>query len=385
MKICYLANSRFPSERAHMTQIVAMCNAFTMNGNEVTLMVTDRKTNITDIPEVFFGVPINFSVIRIPVPDIAGVSSKIPRVFRPFFFTVQRLVFAYRASRPINSFDLVYGRDEWILWLVSLFSKVRIVWESHEARYSVAGKMLIKKEVPIIVISEGICDFYIGQGVNQKILVAHDAVDERFFAPHVSTEDARKFLGISTQKPVVMYIGGLEEWKGVEILCKAGEGQSVFDVYVVGGKEKEIALLQKKYPSVHFLGQRAYRDLPSTQQAADILVIPNSAKDAVSSEYTSPLKLFTHMTSKKILVASRVQSIMNILTTDDVFFFEPDTHESLQKTIIEALAQSEESVKRSTHAYEKSFQYTWNSRAERIISFITKHNFTRRSGWVCKQ
>lgn len=380
MKICYLANSRFPSERAHMTQIVAMCNAFTMKGNDVTLVVTNRRTDITDTPEMFFGVPINFSVIRIPVPDVAGISSKIPRVLRPFFFTVQRLVFVYRASRRTSSFDLVYGRDEWILWLVSLFSKVRIVWESHEARYSVAGKMLIKKGVPIVAISEGIRDFYIRQGVNQKILVAHDAVDERFFSPHVSTGHARKLLNISTQKPVVMYIGGLEEWKGVEILCKAGEGQSVFEVYVVGGKEKEIALLQQKYPSVHFLGHRAYRDLPITQQAADILVIPNSAKDAVSSEYTSPLKLFTHMTSKKILVASRVPSIMNILTTEDVFFFDPDTQESLQKTIMEALAQREESIKKTTHAYEKSFQYTWNSRAERIISFITKHNFTKRSG-----
>lgn len=380
MKICYLANSRFPSERAHMTQIVAMCNAFTLKGNDVSLLVTDRKTDITDTPEVFFGVPIHFSVIRIPVPDIAGISSKIPRVFRPFFFTIQRFVFAYRASRRTSSFDLVYGRDEWILWLVSLFSKVRIVWESHEARYSIAGKALIKNGVPIVAISEGIRDFYVKQGVNQKILVAHDAVDERFFAPHVSTEHARRVLHIATQKPVVMYIGGLEEWKGVEILCKAGEGQSVFEVYVIGGKEKEIALLRQKYPSVHFLGHRAYRDLPITQQAADILVIPNSAKDAVSSEYTSPLKLFTHMTSKKILVTSRVPSIMNILTTDDVFFFEPDIHESLQKIIMEALAQSEEGIKRATHAHEKSFQYTWNSRAERIISFIAEHDFTKQSG-----
>ena len=361
-----------------MTQIVHMCNAFALCGHKVTLYVTNRETDIIESPEAFFGVPINFSVVRISVPDIAGVSPKIPPLLRPLFFTVQRLVFAYRASRHMSSYVLVYGRDEWILWLMSLFSKARIVWESHEARYSFAGKMLIKKGVPIVAISEGIRDFYIERGVKEEIFVAHDAVDERFFAPHISTESARKILNISTQKPIVMYIGGLEKWKGVEILCKASEGQSIFEVYVVGGKEKEIALLEQKYPSVHFLGQRAYRDLPVSQQAADILVIPNSAKDAISSKYTSPLKLFTHMTSKKTLVASRVQSIMNILTTDDVFFFEPDNDVSLQKTLIEALIQGEESKKKTTHAYEKVFQYTWESRAEHIVSFIARHNLIRQ-------
>ena len=43
MKILYLANIRFPSDRAHATQIFNMCNGFASNGADTTLVVADRK------------------------------------------------------------------------------------------------------------------------------------------------------------------------------------------------------------------------------------------------------------------------------------------------------------------------------------------------------
>ena len=93
MNICYVANNRFPSERAHMTQMVHMCNAFVLNGHSVTFLVTDRKTSISEDAETFFGVPILFTVDYVPVPDISGRSSHIPHALHPFFFFIQRLFF----------------------------------------------------------------------------------------------------------------------------------------------------------------------------------------------------------------------------------------------------------------------------------------------------
>ncbi|MCR4285856.1 MAG: glycosyltransferase, partial [Candidatus Kaiserbacteria bacterium] len=369
MKICYVANSRFPSERAHMTQIVQMCNAFASCGHEVVLYVTNRKTDVTESPEIFFGVPLHFRVERVPVLDIAGHSPHIPRILRPPLFMFQRIMFAWNASRHMRAqmFDLVYGRDEWVLWLFTFFVRTRIVWESHEARYSFAGKMLLKRHTPLVVIYEGIRDFYVAKGIQKNIiLVAHDAVDDRFFSPHVSMDVAREFLHIVAQNPVIMYIGGLEGWKGAETLCRAGEEQSMFEVYIVGGKEKEISLLRAKYPKVHFLGQYPYRELPTVQQSADILVIPNTAKDVVSEKYTSPLKLFAYMTSKKPIVASNVSSITNVLTQEEVSFFTPDDPRSLQEVIVEVLKNPELGERKAVRAYEKSVLYTWHNRAKVI-------------------
>ncbi len=169
-----------------------------------------------------------------------------------------------------------------------------------------------------------------------------------------------------------MYIGGLEEWKGANTLCEAGKGQDVFDVYVIGGKEKEITNMKGLYPHVHFLGSHPYRELPVLQQAADVLVIPNTGTNALSSLYTSPLKLFTYMTSKKPIIASRIPSITNVLTEDEAYYSIADDAEDLQNVIIAVIADTEGSHKKAERAYQKSLYSTWSERARNIATFLER-------------
>ncbi len=369
MKICYLANSRFPSERAHMTQIVQMCNAFVENGHEVTLLVTDRSTDITQSPEVFFGVPLLFSVSRINVPDIAGRSPKIPVILRPYLFLLQRLVFAYRAFRVVTQggYTHMYGRDEGILFLLSRFSKIPVIWESHEAKFSYTVRRLLTVVHSVIVISEGILNFYIKQGVKRELLhVAHDAIDDRFFMPLAAKEEVQKKLGITSKKPLVLYIGELDSWKGVDTLFGCVSASDPFTVGIIGGKEEEIKKYAVQHPAVTFFGRRPYRELPLYQQAADILVIPNTAKNALSNEYTSPLKLFAYMTSKKPIIASRIPSIQNIVSDAEVYFFTPDNASDLHDVILSVLQSSDRGTEKALRAYEKSTQFTWKKRAQNI-------------------
>jgi len=356
-----------------MTQVVAMCNAFAQNGHEVTLYVTDRKTHITEDPESFFGVPFLFTLKRIAVPDIAGRAPRIPPLLRQPLFLIQRITFAYRSYRVLRkeNFELLYGRDEWILGLMSFFVRIPIIWESHEAKFSRIARILVKRVKRLVVISEGIRDYYLEHGVSASLIhVAHDGVDERFFAPPISKEEARAHLGITTDKSVVMYIGEFDPWKGVDTLFGAvGEGDS-YVVYVIGGRNSdELARLREAYPFVVFLGPRPYKELPRHQQAADILVLPNTGKNLLASAYTSPLKLFTYMAAQKPIVASRIPSVTNVLTEDDAYFFVPDDSESLRATLHEVVAHTEEARKRALRAYTKSMRYTWKERAFAILTF----------------
>lgn len=357
-----------------MTQMVQMCNAFVSCGHSVTLLVTDRKSHITEDPEVYFGVPITFTIARIKTPDIAGNANRIPRFLWPISFFMQRLTFTWGAAKYIRkeSFDLMYGRDEWVLWLLSLVVKTRVVWESHEARYSFAARQLLRRQTPFIVISEGIRDFYLEKGVSkEKILVAHDAVDDRFFETTISQTEARRELGIETRRPVIMYIGGLDQWKGVSTLFTAAKhGCDTYDVYIIGGKKNEIDTLEKQHPNVKFLGHMPYKYLHRYQQAADVLVIPNTAKNPLSEKYTSPLKLFAYMTSKVPIVASRIPSIMSVLEYDAAYFFEPDDAMSLHRHVIEALQDIDRNV-RTAIAFELSKKYVWKQRAQTIVDYLS--------------
>jgi len=373
MHIAYIANSRFPSERAHMIQMVHMCNAFASAGADVTLYVTDRPTHIVETPEAYYGTPIRFSVRRVPVPDLAGRAAQYPHFLGPFLYTIQRVVFARRVAHMLEtrSCDLVYGRDEWILWLLTLFSRSSVVWESHEAKYSFIARRTIAAAKKLIVISEGIRDFYRARGVPQeKISVAHDAIDVSFLQERITKDEARAALGINEEKPVVMYIGGLDRWKGVDTLFRAAEGREDFAVYVIGGKEEDLGEYRSTYPHVTFLGPRPYKDLPRHQQAADVLVIPNTAKNTLSSTYTSPLKLFAHMAARRPLAVSRILSMTNVLTEQDAFFFTADDPSSLCATIQDVLKDATEAGRRADHAYKKSKCYTWQKRASHILDFL---------------
>ena len=374
MKIAYISNSRFPSERAHAVQIVLMCNAFAKLGHAVTLFVTNRSTHIKETPEDFYGTPIRFSIERIWVLDIVGSILKIPQFTWPFIYTLQRIVFVVNVWRSIRSrnFEYMYGRDEWVLVLISFLTNIPVVWESHEAKYSFMARMLLKRCNKVVVISEGIRDFYIQKKVAaKKILVAHDAIDETFFETPIDTQFARAELGITKEKPVVLYIGGLDKWKGVETLFEAAKSHTdEFKVYVIGGQSRELPTFKNQYPWVTFLGPRPYKELKNHQQAADILVVPNTAHNDLSAKYTSPLKLFAHMASNIPLVISDLPSMKNVLSDEHAFFFTPDCPQALVNSIRSVLDNPALAKQKSSAAYELSKRFTWNQRANAIVSFI---------------
>ena len=267
--------------------------------------------------------------------------------------------------------DLVYGRDEWVLWLLSLCSSTRIVWESHEAKFPFFARALIERTKKCIVLSEGVRDAYMNHGVPHKYLhVAHDAVDDRFFEPHISRTGARKALGITSELPVVLYAGEFDAWKGISTLFDAAQNQTTFSVVVIGGKGEEVLRYQRLYPTLQFLGRRPYRELHRHLQAADVLVIPNTAKNETSASFTSPLKLFAYMTARVPIVASRIPSITNVIGEGETFFFSPDDPVDLERAIKAALSDPNVAREKAERAYEKSSAYTWRKRARVILNFI---------------
>ena len=67
------------------------------------------------------------------------------------------------------------------------------------------------------------------------MLVADDAIDETFFTETISKQEARRKLGIPEDEFVVMYIGGLAAWKGVNTFYKGAAKMSTAQFYVIGG------------------------------------------------------------------------------------------------------------------------------------------------------
>ena len=364
-RIFYIANIRFPTERAHGIQVAKMCEAFAQNGAKVTLLVPSRKT-ISDDPFSYYGIERNFEIERVPVPDVVK--------FGIVGFLIESFLFARRAAKRAKKETnaIVYTREELPLLFLPRQSAF---YEAHQLRRSFFLRLLFKRAKGMISISQGLKDALVEAGYpKRKILVAHDGYDEKKFSVSATKEEARKKLSLPEDKKIAMYIGGLEPWKGAETLCKAATYLVKDDILtvIIGGTDEEVKRLQPKYPCVRFLGARPYRELPVNQQAADILVVPNSAMSEIGSRFTSPLKLFAHMASGVALATANVPALKEVALPTQAFMFLSDDPQNLADVIRRALSSEcvSERLSKAVEAKKRARDFTWDRRAKNVLAYM---------------
>ena len=362
MKLFYFANIRFPTERAHGVQIAKMCEAFLDSGAEVVLVIPNRTIMINKNPYEYYGVKSNFKIIK--VGKLENPQSSIG-----YWISYARFVSRLPFYCFKNKADVYYSRDESIVFVLSLFG-VKAVWEAHGWKDSIFIRYFLNKIEKIVCITNIAKERFVESGVpERKIIIAPDGVDESLLISDIDKTSARGKLGLSVQGTFVFYIGFLDEWKGYRTLLQCADtlASQGIKVVIIGGIVEK---LQKEFPKAIFLGFVPYKELAMVQAAADVLVIPNSAKSIVSTDYTSPLKLFAHMASGRPIVASDLPSLREVLNEEMAYFFEPDSPESLVQTIQYVLAHPDEANEKARKALVKVEEYTWDKRAKKILKFI---------------
>jgi len=200
-----------------------------------------------------------------------------------------------------------------------------------------------------------------------RILIAPDGVDFDRFRNYESRIK-------KSDKKIVMYVGSLQRWKGVDVLTETAKKFSDDTLFVfVGGDKKDVtrySLLVAGYSNVRFVEFQPHKEIPGWLKSADVLVLPNSAKEKISKFYTSPMKLFEYMASGVPIVASNLPSIREILNEENSVLVEPDNPDALTEGIKKVLQNSELAVKISRQAYQDVQNHTWKKRAQKILNFI---------------
>ena len=141
----------------------------------------------------------------------------------------------------------------------------------------------------------------------------------------------------------------------------------------VGGAEPEYSRFKKKYQNISNIIINPFQTRAKValyMKASDILVIPNSGKEKISSHYTSPLKLFEYMAAQKPIIVSDLPSIRDIVNEEDAVFAKPDSPQSFAEAIEKILGDVGLARKISLNVYEKVKRYSWQERAKKIMEKI---------------
>lgn len=366
-KILYVHNADFSKPCANRIQVLNMCKVFKKIGQDIILVSFNNDKNTI---KRIYNEDIDFNII--------SLKSSINYYFRS-------LLLFLRFLNIKNNYNYIYTRDLIFAFLVSKFFKnKKIIYELHDLSNGKMWHFLFKRTFKnlhgCVVISEGLKEELIKWGFDSnKIHVLPDGVDLDKFDITISKNEAREILNLLDDKIIISYTGSLQNWKGYETFLKSYgylKNKENIVYLVVGGNEEQVIRLKEKYnnKNIIFVPFVENSKIPLFLKASDILVIPNSSKYEISVKYTSPLKLFEYMASKRPIIASDLPSIREVVSEDDVLFFKPDNEKDLALKIEELINDNRMQNKLVNNAFEKVKEYTWEKRAKEIISKFLEGN-----------
>ncbi len=396
MRITYFADVRFPLERANGIQTMETCYALVQRGHSVDLIVRpDTHTPPRD-PFAYYGLAPDprLHVERAPV---AG-----PATAKRFGY----IAFAVGRSLGKGRAEVLLTRD---LGVASAILQVPrslrppLVYESHGYAPDVAAALpalvatattpsprklqrLAAREAHVwqsadgyVTITAALRDELTGRfGSRPRTAVIPDGVRidraEHRVRPEPDNRGGRDGSG------VVGYAGHLYSWKGVDVLLEAIARLPQARGLIVGGHSAEPDLARTKSVAerlgigerVTFTGLVEPARVPQLLRQADVLVLPNPAS-AISTRYTSPLKLFEYMAAGRPIVASDLPSIREILRDGvNALLVSPGDPIALSSAIDNILKDPGLAARLARAALDDVPNYSWQRRAELLDALLAE-------------
>ncbi len=371
MKFLYLADIRFPMERANGIQTIETCHALARRGVDVELAVR-RSDARSDAECLSF-----FDLEPHPRLHLRRVSTR------------RRLGFLVRVfGLLLDEWDVVFTRDLLIADLARRLTRSPVIYEAHTV-----AAVFAEERAALYADSEGASASKLARLDRRERRVCRNvsgvvaitgallsSLEERHgpLPPSRVVPDGCRvpetMPPAPAGKPFVYYIGQLYPWKGVDILVRAMQQVDGAELVVVGGLPPEPDLDRVKRLAeevavsdrVRFRGFVPPSELAAERAQASIFVIPN-LDSTTARLYTSPLKLFEAMASGRPIVASDLTSIREVLTHEDNALLVPaGDPQALASAIERLLGDGVLSARLAARAFEDAKAYSWEARADKI-------------------
>lgn len=396
VKLVYLMDIRIPNVFAHSIQIMKMCEAFAQQGVEVELILPRRwqvaSLRNKDVWKFYDIRPNLFKITHLPCLELMYLS----RSQNPWFLRLKALLFLptfygmafwYLFFRRL---DIFYTRDYEPALLGRILKRMKrfkLVFELHRLPQGRYQEFLFRsagiKTNQLVVINQFLkreVERYFG--VEAKVLTS--GVDEKLLTKKISKRQAREKLGLTQGRKLIVYTGQLFPWKGIDTLLKSKRYlPKDWQLFLLGGSQQDFAGLKQDVlrakelsrgvEGAYCISRQDYKQVFGYLRAADVLVLPISAKSPLS-KMASPLKLFEYMAAQKPIVVSDIPTVREILKDRvNAVFFPADDPQKLAQVIRGIVNDRPLARKISRQAWQDVKQFTWQKRARQILQLVNDH------------
>ncbi len=234
------------------------------------------------------------------------------------------------------------------LWEVTRGSREPDWMESEQFKMMADLEAQAAREADVVVcITRALIDEMVRRGVPaDKIVLIPNGVDVARFTPRPRDEALAAKLGLAGKK-VIGYIGSIVDYEGLDYLMHAvhrlrERGVSDFGVLIVGdgavlSSLKELVTKLDLGDLVVFTGRIPHHAVEAHYSIVDIAPFPRRSLPV--TEMVSPLKPFEAMAMDKIVIASSVSALGEMIETGvNGFVFRKDDVEDLTEVLATALS-----------------------------------------------
>lgn len=375
--LIYIHTNPLDSKMANIVQVIAMCDAFSQIGYDVTLLlpISNSKADNFEFLSSRYNVYSKFSL------DFFKQNKRLGKGFGSLR-GIYKLISKYEGGQ-------FFLRDP-LISILLILRKQRVITELHnnilhsrpfldKVKKVIFKKIARKSEMKaIITISESLKSSWQNIGLpSKKIFALHDAVSERVFRDPMSIIDAKEILRLEFSKKYALYVGNISMDRGIEKIISLAERFGDYNFIIVGGPVEYVSFYQsickdKGLQNVEFKGYVNHSEVFTYLYAADILIGVWSS--AISTmEFCSPLKVFEYMAAGRKIVCEGYKPIREVLSDKvNSYLAEPDHLFSLSEAFELAANDIWNEVGQNSRLKVLN-EYTWEIRANKIREIILKN------------
>lgn len=373
LHVHYLWGGDLGARLANCVHVLKMCEAMHALGHEVTLYHCSSPG--VDAEAIFARHGIRHRY------DLERVASR-PGVWRHLF----GLQAAWRVRRRASGRDLVFSRflpaGAW-----AALAGVPTIQELHVPADTASARLYLRlllagRGFRKLVVITRVLERELQRAVPQRqwadILVEADGVNLEEYAAAAMLPVPADIAPLTGARPLVGYVGSLYPGKGAEMILSIASHLPAAHFLVVGGPEEVAAEyrrqgLEQGIGNVTWLGPRDNAEVPRYVLACDVLLLPNQRNVVLLGrqdigQWTSPLKLFEYMAAGKVIVASKLPVLAEVLNADNAVLCEPDDPAQWAATVGHILAAPDQYRPLAERARRDVERHGWQQRAARCIA-----------------